>query len=210
MKPSLNMTLLPVLLENDFNWLSCDDFGFTSLSYSIIYVGLSDKENVMNRLIDHKTKEKMNNKKVLTKRQFVFDRLLDSSIEIKWYLKSSYIPLVGKLLPSDTIRILKQGNKVLISFSICKVKKVSFSRHSTSVLFDFGEQDESLLTPYTMYLIDHPGKRYAILNEKFSLDEKKEILRAMVMNKKTKLKQKGDLLQNSKIKRKDNKDGSIA
>lgn len=211
MKPSLTTSLTPILLPYNFDWLSIDDFGFTAFNYAIIYVGSLYKENVdfVSKLLDHKAREKLENKRTLTKRQLIFERLLDCSVEIKWYLKSSFLPLVGKLLPSDTIRISKQGSRVLISFSICKVKKVSFSRHQTSILLDFGVQDDSFLNPYAMYIIDHPNKQFAVLNEVFSLEEKKEVLRGMMANKKTKLKQKADLLDNCTVKKTNNKDGTV-
>ena len=56
---------------------------------------------------------------------------------VRWCIKSSFIPLVGKLLPSDDIEVTKAGETVSIRFSVHKVKKFGYSRRFTRIVFDF-------------------------------------------------------------------------
>lgn len=128
----------------------------------------------------------------------MFDKLPDGTFVLQWYIKSSIIPFVGKLLPHDTITITKKGKRVLISFSVHKVKKFSFNRRKTTILFDFGAKHEDSLQGYGMWLVDDQTARACLLNKKFNLAEKKRILTGMVTHKNKRVKQnEGDLFQTS-------------
>ena len=121
----------------------------------------------------------------------------DMAMSLHWSIKSSFIPFIGKFLPSDSVRICKKGDLVMISFTVLKVKKFSFSRRPTTLVFDFSEQPEDSLTAYGLYLVDHQTNSICSLNKQFSLPEKKLILRGMITNKLKKVKQnEGDLFKN--------------
>ena len=81
----------------------------------------------------------MSNRCKSKKRELVFGKLLDGSISIRWCIKSSIIPFVGKLMPNDDIEIVKTGNRVQIRFSVHNVKKFTYSRRNTIIVFDFGQ-----------------------------------------------------------------------
>ena len=118
-------------------------------------------------------------------------------MDIRWSIKSSFIPFIGKFLPADSIRISKKGDLVMISFTVLKVKKFSFNRRPTTVIFDFSEQPSDSLTSYGLYLLDHQTKTICSLSKQFSLPEKKLILKGMILNKPKKVKQnEGDLFKN--------------
>lgn len=145
-----------------------------------------------------------------SKRQLVFEKLTAGTFEVRWCLKSSFLPLIGKLLPSDTITISKSADRVAIRFTVAEVKKVYFSRRPTVILFDFGTAEEDSLTPYSIYMIDEKSARYCCLSRKFTLEEKKKVLTAMIANQKKRLRQTDDMFADRKfVKRKDLGKGKV-
>jgi hypothetical protein len=131
------------------------------------------------------------------KRQLIFEKMGDVTMNIHWSIKSSFIPFIGKFLPADSIKICKKGDLVMISFTVLKVKKFSFNRRPSTIVFDFSEQPPDSLTAYGLYLVDHQTKTICSLSKQFSLSEKKLILKGMIMNKLKKVKQnEGDVFKN--------------
>lgn len=105
---------------------------------------------------------------------------------------------MGKFLPSDTITISKQGKRVVIRFTVHKMKKFSFSRRPTIIIFDFANKPKNCLHPYAMWLVDEQTQQVCLLNKKFDLVEKKFILTGMVTHKNKRIKQnEGDVFQAS-------------
>ncbi len=100
-------------------------------------------------------------------------------------------------MPHDTITITKLGKKVIITFTVHKLKKFSFNRRKTTIIFDFGTKHKDSLQGYAMWLIDDQTGKACLLNKKFDLSEKKRILTGMVTHKNKRIKQKeGDLFKN--------------
>jgi hypothetical protein len=152
----------------------------------------------VSKLFDYLSHEKLKASQTPSlKRQLVFEKMGDVSMDIRWSIKSSFIPFIGKFLPTDSIRISKKGDLVMISFSVIKVKKFSFNQRPTTVVFDFSEQSSDSLTAYSIYLVDHQSNTICDLSKSFSLPEKKLILKGMIMNKLKKVKQnEGDHFKN--------------
>lgn len=171
------------------------------------------KENIdfLSKYFDYKVHQKLLRSDIRTsKRQLIFEKLGNCTFSVKWCLKSSFLPLIGKLLPSDTIQITKWDNRVAIKFTVNEVKKLYFTRRPTTILFDFSVQDKDSLTAYNIYLIDEKTHKYCCLNSKFTLDEKKMILTAMITNQKKRLKQTDNIFADRRfVKRKQLGGGAI-
>jgi hypothetical protein len=119
----------------------------------------------------------------------------NSTIRIKWWI-SSLIPFIGKLLPHDTITIVKRNHQIIVSFTVHKIKKLSFNRRATTLIIDMEKKPEHCLNEYGLYLVDETTNRMTVLNKRFSLEEKKQIITGMIVNRKKRLKQaEGDLFR---------------
>lgn len=198
---TIPLKVLNVLFEKGFNFLAQDDYGFSAFHYAAALVfGYFIKENIefLSKLFDYLTYERVRKSKTpSSKRQMIFERMKDVSLNIKWSIKSSIIPFISKWMANDTIKITKKGNLVMMNFTVLKVKKFSFNRRETTVVFDFNEKPEDCLTSFGFYMIDHQTNTICNLSKKFSLEEKKQILKGLITNKLRKVKQnEGDLFKN--------------
>lgn len=127
------------------------------------------------------------------------ESMSNSTIKIKWWI-SSYIPFIGKLLPNDVITIEKRNNQIVLSFTVHKVKKFGFNRRPTKIVIDMDHRPEECLNEYGLYLVDETTQTLTVLNKKFNLEEKKQIITGMIVNRKKRLKQNvGDLFRSDKF-----------
>lgn len=65
--------------------------------------------------------------------------------------KSSFIPFVKNLAPSDTYKIYKQGSKIRLDMTLVGFKKLKSIRGNLSVIFKGRGQDNE----GELFVIDH-------------------------------------------------------
>lgn len=203
MLPSLNLSVLSAFLENGFDFTEQDAFGFTPLNYAIAFVDSSltkESVEVISKILDFYSFQALRkNSDLSSKISTASESMSDSTINVKWWI-SSYIPFIGKLLPSDQITIVRRQHQIVISFSVHKIKKFGFNRRPTKIVIDTERRPENCLNEYGLYLVDETTNTYTVLNKKFSLEEKKQIITGMILNRKKRLKQKeGDLFRSDKF-----------
>ena len=56
------------------------------------------------------------------------DRLPDFKIDMHFKCKSSYIPFIKNIVPSDTFKIYKQGTNIRLDMTLAGFKKLKWIR----------------------------------------------------------------------------------
>lgn len=99
-------------------------------------------------------------------------------IELKWCVKSRYIPLFSKLCPNDVLKIYKHGNSVRIDFNKIKSKGYNFitRKHTLLIILNEKLRSNCMLIPFEIYLLDHSTNSYCVLSKVFNYSEKMKII----------------------------------
>ena len=73
-----------------------------------------------------------------------FDELRDFTLEIHWDVHS-WVPLVSRVLPSDTMRLWKRGKRIRMDSTLLDVSEQTIKRGDMSFIFDVGVKDAGLV-----------------------------------------------------------------
>ena len=110
----------------------------------------------------------------------IIHNLKDFYTELKWRVKTKFLPSSLFFIPKDTLKIWKFQNFIRIDFSMIKDKKgLNFKKRWHSLIINQKQDPAHILTamlPIDIFLLDHSKNSYCMQSEKFNHEEKVNIL----------------------------------
>ncbi|CAK5068817.1 unnamed protein product [Meloidogyne enterolobii] len=131
-----NIEAAKLLLEHGANVGLKNNDGWKSLHEAISY---GDRKMIGLLLSSHKKQSHRSLTSKLPEIQNHLESLNDFYMEIRWEFQT-WIPLLSRVMPSDTFKVYKRGSKLRVDFTLTDFNEsiISWTRGDMSLLFDPG------------------------------------------------------------------------